>query len=324
MRCIWRRFAVLIALSLLEVQGQVKPSLTLREITEKVQVIRLAPRFATAIRVPETISSVIIGDPSKFLAEHSDKEPSLVVVKPITEEPCESNLLLITSRGQQISFVLKNVGATSDSVDFAVRFRTAGSFLVREIGLATNEVAGTELLRKVQMDEAPKSANRTGTANPLDALLERQMRTVLPPLYGQRSPSPEQKQDYVKAGVSEVIDQGRQVLVLFSVVNPQSQAIELLAPQIQLAGRVQSGTLFKRRRWGSSEQLAVKEFRLSRRRLGAGERADGVAVFDRPNFKQSNEAVFLQIAESGAVDRPALAPIGFGVSSIRKEVRSDE
>jgi hypothetical protein len=324
MRPIWRRFTALMVLSLLEVQGQVKPSLTLREITEKVQVIRLAPRFATAIRVPETISSVIIGDPSKFLAEHSDKEPSLVVVKPITEDPCESNLLLITSRGHQISFFLKNVGAASGSVDFAVRFRTAGSFLVQETGHGTLEVAGTEPLRKVQIEEAPKSANQIGPANPLDALLDRQMRTVLPPLYGQRSPTPEEKQDYVKAGVSEVIDQGRQVLVLFSVVNPQSQAIELLAPQIQLAGRIQSGTLFKRRRWGSSEQLAVKEFRLSRRRLGAGERADGVAVFDRPNFKQSNEAVFLQIAESGAVDRPALAPIGFGVSSIRKEVRGDE
>jgi hypothetical protein len=324
MRSICRRFTVLMALSLLEVQGQVKPSLTLREITDKVQVVRLAPRFATAIRVPDAISSVIIGDPAKFLAEHSDKEPSLVVVKPITQDPCESNLLLITSHGQQISLMLKNVGATSGSVDFAVRFRTTGSFLVHEIGHGTSEVARTEPLRKVGMDEAPKSANRTGTANPLDVLLERQRRTVLPPLYGQRSPSPEEKHDYVKAGVSEVIDQGRQVLVLFSVVNPQSQAIELLAPQIQLAGRIQSGTLFKRRRWGSSEQLAVKEFRLSRRRLGAGERADGVAVFDRPNFKQSNEAVFLQIAESGAVDRPALAPIGFGVSSIRKEVRGDE
>ena len=64
MRSILRHFTLLMALSLLEVQGQVKPSLTLREITDKVQVIRLAPRFATAIRVPETISSVIIGDPS--------------------------------------------------------------------------------------------------------------------------------------------------------------------------------------------------------------------------------------------------------------------
>lgn len=61
-----------------------------------------------------------------------------------------------------------------------------------------------------------------------------------------------------------MIDQGRQVLVLFSVVNPQSQAIELLAPQIQLAGRVQSGTLLKQWRWGSSEQSAVKELPLNR------------------------------------------------------------
>jgi hypothetical protein len=49
-----------------------------------------------------------------------------------------------------------------------------------------------------------------------------------------------------------------------------------------------------------------------------------VVVFTRPNFKQSNESLFLQIAESGAVDRPALAPIGFGVSAIRKEARNGE
>jgi hypothetical protein len=30
--------------------------------------------------------------------------------------------------------------------------------------------------------------------------------------------------------------------------------------------------------------------------------------------------LFLQIAESGAVDKPALAPIGFGVSAVRKEM----
>jgi hypothetical protein len=42
-------------------------------------------------------------------------------------------------------------------------------------------------------------------------------------------------------------------------------------------------------------------------------------VFERPPYKQSNETLFLQMAESGAVDRPALAPIGFGVSSLRQE-----
>jgi len=58
---------------------------------------------------------------------------------------------------------------------------------------------------------------------------------------------------------------------------------------------------------------------MSRRRLGPGERADGVVVFERPSFKQSNETVLLQMADSGAVDRPALAPIGFDISTFRKE-----
>jgi hypothetical protein len=71
--------------------------------------------------------------------------------------------------------------------------------------------------------------------------------------------------------------------------------------------------------WSNSEQLPVEEFRMSRRRLGPGERADGVLVFERPSFKQSNETVLLQMADSGAVDRPALAPIGFGISTFRKE-----
>lgn len=50
---------------------------------------------------------------------------------------------------------------------------------------------------------------------------------------------------------------------------------------------------------------------MSQRRIGPGERADGVLIFQRPSFKQSNETLLLQMADSGAVDRPALAPIGF-------------
>jgi hypothetical protein len=34
--------------------------------------------------------------------------------------------------------------------------------------------------------------------------------------------------------------------------------------------------------------------------------------------------LFLQVAESGAVDKPALAPIGFGVSAVKKEMGHDE
>jgi len=67
----------------------------------------------------------------------------------------------------------------------------------------------------------------------------------------------------------------------------------------------------------TAEQLRVIDFRLSTRRLGAGQRTDGVVIFERPSFKQSSETLFLQVADSGAVDLPALAPIGFGISSFR-------
>ena len=40
-------------------------------------------------------------------------------------------------------------------------------------------------------------------------------------------------------------------------------------------------------------------------------RADGVVVFERPAIKQSTERLFLQIADSAAIDQPALAPINF-------------
>lgn len=121
----------------------------------------------------------------------------------------------------------------------------------------------------------------------LDRLLERQQRAALPVLYGMRAPSQEPKGDHVQVGVSEVVDQGRTVVVLFSAVNPQERAIEILPPQIQLAGKVRRGLIVRRNRWGTSEQLPVTAYRLSRRRLGTGERADGVEVFTRPNFKCS-------------------------------------
>ena len=329
-----RRLASFITMVSLCAQAQVKPVISQRQFGDQVNVVRLAPRYATAIRMPEPVSSVVVGDPVKFLAEHSEKEPTLVLVKPVVEDAAESNLLVITSKGKQISFVLKSEGVGSKAVDFVVNYRPAGTFLIEESGVGTLEVPGTEPLRSTspaaavvrpaRFEEAAREGRREEAIDPLGSLLDRQRRAELPVLYGMRAPSPEEKSDYVKAGVSEVIDQGRQVLVLFSVVNPQEQAIEILSPQVQLAGKIEKGAIIKRKLWGSSEQLVVRDFRLSRRRLGPGERADGVVLFDRPSFKQSNETLFLQMAESGAVDKPALAPIGFGVSAIRKEVRGDE
>ena len=71
----------------------------------------------------------------------------------------------------------------------------------------------------------------------LDKLLERQRRAPLPTLYGQK-PGEIEVGQRLKAGVSEVIDGGKAVIVLFSVLNPSSHAIELMPPQVQLGGKI--------------------------------------------------------------------------------------
>jgi hypothetical protein len=264
----------------------------------------------------------------------------LVLVKPVSEEAAESNLLVTTVKGTHLSFLLRSDGPSARApVDFVMSYRSAGSFLVEDSTVGTGEVAVTTELAanrsagapspapsavsrstRVQTDSALESPERDALA----LLLERQQRAKLPQLYGIRTTAPDVKGDLLKVGISEVIDQGGEVVVLFSIVNPQSHAIEILPPQIQLAGKLKKGFPVKRSHWGTSQQFPVRDFRLARRRIGSGERTDGVVVFARPSFKQSNETLFLQVAESGAVDKPALAPIGFGVSAVRKETNRGE
>ncbi len=304
-------------------------------LEEKVITLRLIPRMATSIRMPEPVNSVVLGDPENFLAEHSEHEPEMVTVKPVTTEPAQTNLLITTTRGHQLNLLLVSNGengGVQQPIDVFLKFGkpSATSFLVEEDPLASSFVAE---IRKISTEPkdletlsvsvtAGQNVSLTKTASletirpvldgppgALDKLLERQQHAPLPELYGQR-PGEIDAGQRVKAGVSEVIDQGRDVVVLFSVKNPANHAIEIMPPQIQLGGKV-------KKKWTTAEQLTVTDFRLSTRRLGAGQRADGVMIFERPSFKQSSETLFLQVADSGAVDKPALAPIGFGISSFR-------
>jgi hypothetical protein len=173
-------------------------------------------------------------------------------------------------------------------------------------------------------DPPPGTAGSVTRPSALDALVIRQEHSPLPKLYGEHPGIQNPRGDHVRAGVSEVIDGGQQVMVLFSAVNPTQHAILLVPPQVELGGKIRRGKIFRHSEWTASEELAVEDFRLSRRRLGAGERADGVVVFERPPYKQSNETLFLQIAEAGAIDKPALVPVGFGVNKLRQSEASDE
>ena len=328
----------------------VSPQVRTKAVGEgKVTVVEVAAHFVTAIRLPEAVNSVAVGDPGLFQVEHSEREPELVLVKALTERRAETNLLISGVHGRQFSLLLMNRGDATNpaKVDFLLQYKSAGSFLVEPevvpfplVGQTTPVVKAEPPVRGASanvVDKQPSllpvfATNNSRMPNAhratvldqsrptsLDELLERQETAPLPALYGERFEGEDPKGDRLRVGISEVLDSGQQVTVLFSVVNTSKHAILLMPPQVQLGGKSRTGKLVKHDRWSTAEQLGVDDFRLSRRRVGTGGRADGVVVFDRPPYKQSNEQLFLQMAESGAVDRPALAPIGFGVSSLREE-----
>jgi hypothetical protein len=329
---------------------QVQPQIvTETDLQGKVAVVEVAPRFVTTVRLPHVVNSVVVGDPSRFQVEHSDREPELVFVKATSTKATETNLLISMTNGQQVSLLLVNRGETPsgdpDRVDFLLRYEPTGGFFVAPSGFPFALVGETVPLSETQQTSAsvapmpsklgmganlasltaggPASrsdAARGDTAsNGLDKLLEQQESAPLPTLYGEHITEESISGDRVRAGVSRVIDGGQQVIVLFSVVNPMKHAILLMPPQVQLGGRTTSGKLFRHKKWSTAEQLPVMDFRLSKLRIGPDERADGVVLFERPPYKQSNETLLLQVAESGAVDRPALAPIGFGISTASED-----
>lgn len=206
----------------------------------KITVIGLAAHFVTAIRVPEPVNSVVVGDPALFQVEHSEHEPELVFVKALTNEHAESNLLISTTTGRQISFLLASggEGPNSTKVDFLLRYQPSGGFLVEPDAVPFALVAKTASVSKAPVPTALSTGNPAGTdavllpasasvnspverapsetkPDSLDRLLERQQQAPLPVLYGERAEGDEVKGDRLKAGISEVLDGGEQVIVLF-------------------------------------------------------------------------------------------------------------
>src|SRR5439155_934237 len=78
----------------------------------------------------------------------------------------------------------------------------------------TVQLAG---LMKAASFDPPRAIDGKST-EVLDRLLDRQKRAPLPVLYGQR-PGEIEPGPRIKAGVSEVLDEGNEVVVLFSAVN---------------------------------------------------------------------------------------------------------
>jgi hypothetical protein len=111
----------------------------------------------------------------------------------------------------------------------------------------------------------------------------------------------------LRIAVGQALEKEQQMAVPFAVLNASARTIELLPPQIQLAGNTKD----KHRKAIKAEPVAIKDYSITTRRLAPGARADGVVVFERPSFKESSERLLLGVAQAEEVDRPVLAPIAF-------------
>jgi hypothetical protein len=274
-----------------------------REIT----VLHLRPEFESTIRMPEEITSVILGSPGEFKAEHNEGEPEYVYVKPITKEAAQSNLLISTRSGQHVTLELVSDGAgvtnQSHPVDFLIEYRSSRSFLIAgdSGAMAIPTAPGKEPNHSVGGGDV------TSNSAPLSSLDEefKQQQRINAPKWTKW----QDKQ--IETSIGDMRQLSNESVISYSILNSSNEPVEIVPPQIQITGRQATKKKKKEGKGIISDQLEIRDYRLSTTRLEAGERADGVVVFDRPNFKESTEKLFLQIAQADQVDRPILIRLPF-------------
>ncbi len=305
------RWFILIALLLpLNLEGM-SPVVGARVATitinpREVTVLHLRPEFESTIHMPEEVTSVILGSPGEFKAEHNEGEPEYVYVKPITKEAAQSNLLIATKSGQHVAMELVSDGAAAADetppVDFLIDYRVSRSFLI------SDDLSPVALLNApAKVIERGATEGGVAHSSPLSSLDEafRQEEMVNAPRWTKW----EDKQ--IETSIGDIRQMGNRTMISYSILNNSNKAIEIVPPQIQITGRKATKKKGREGKGIISDQLEIRDYKLSATRLEPGERVDGTVVFDRPNFKESTEKLYLQIAQADQVDRPILIHLPF-------------
>ena len=262
---------------------------------EQVLVLHVRPGYVSSVRVLEEVSSVVLGDPGAFKAEHSEAEPQLVFFKATSAKSAQTNALITTKGGHEISLSLVSQGKSdhSEVVDYVLNCERPHSFLITP--------AHPSFVVGETKNLAPEDPPAAAPAEKPAASQEQQL------LKAQRLEDPHWKGKLLRVAVGQTTEKEGQMAVSFAVLNASARAIEVLPPQIQLAGTARD----KHRKAIKAEPVAIKDYWMTTRRLAPGARADGVVVFERPSFKESSERLLLAVAQAEEVDRPVLAPIAF-------------
>jgi hypothetical protein len=264
-----------------------------------VSEVQLKPNFATSILMPEPVSDVVLGAPALFGEEHSEHSPNLVVVKPITHKAATSNLLISTRSGEHVILKLISDGHTAASrpVDFVVVYKRPPDFLIpsddpEDVMVSPPSAAGKPL-------------------SVLETAFEDQQRIATPSWNARRDPKRPVK---IAASIGSVSADGENMVVAFSVLNRSDQWVELLPPQIELnnpAAQPDKKKAKKKQKNILADQVPIADYRYTQRKLAPGARADGVVRFERPDYKQMQERLQLELATADAVNDPLLLNFPF-------------
>jgi hypothetical protein len=262
---------------------------------QTVTTLQLRPGFVTSVRLPEAVSSVVLGDPVAFKAEHSEAEPQLVFFKPSTAGVSRTNALITTRTGHEVSLALVSRGTADRSapVDYALTFEHPRTFLI-EAGHPGFLIEETKNLDSAKLPNLGMQ-QRNAVSSEINLLKDEQ--NAVPHWEGRQ----------LRVSVGRSSRSGDDMAVAFSVLNSSSKTVELLPPQIELTDTTKD----HHHKATKAEPVAIKSYQLTSRHLAPGERADGLVTFERPAFKASSERLMLQVAQVEQVDRPVLVALSF-------------
>jgi hypothetical protein len=263
--------------------------------SEQVLVLHVRPGYVSSVRVLEEVSSVVLGDPGSFKAEHSEAEPQLVFFKATTAKPAQTNALITTKGGREISLSLVSQGRSDhgEVVDYVLNCERPHSFLITSAHSSFVVGDTRNIAPEDPLASSPPEKPATGQGQQM--------------LKAERLENPHWEGKLLRVAVGQTSEKEQQMAVPFAVLNASARTIEVLPPRIQLA----STSKDKHRKAIKAEPVAIKDYWMTTRRLGPGARADGVVVFERPSFKESSEQLLLAVAQAEEVDHPVLAPIAF-------------
>lgn len=262
---------------------------------EQVLVLHVRPGYVSSVRVLDEVSSVVLGDPGAFKAEHSETEPQLVFFKVTTSKPAQTNALITTRGGREIPLSLVSRGKSDQGevVDYVLNYERPHSFLITS-NHSSFVVGDTQSIASGDPPANPPVANA--------AVKQGQQL-----LKAERLENPHWEGKLLRVAVGPTTEREQQMTVPFAVLNASLRTIEILPPQIQLVGTSKD----KHRKALKAEPVAIKDYWITTRKLAPGSRADGVVLFERPSFKESNERMLLAVAQAEEVDRPVSTPIAF-------------